>query len=118
MSETREPAEYPLHRRVRAVRERANVSTKDAALALGISPLVYSRIEDGSRNIKGDELIRLADTFGVRAGAITGLAEVTVPTTLSACPEGDEPGMPALRDYLRAYCELDAFLTEQGFPAS
>lgn len=108
----------PLHHRIRSVRARAGVSQEAAAAALGISQPTYSRIEDGSRHIKGDELIRLADACGVRVGAITGLAEVAGRTRLAARTDGGEADMASLRDHLYAYFELDAFLAEQGFPAA
>ena len=46
------------------------------ARRFGLPARTYSEIETGDRALKGDELVQLADRFGVRAGAITGLAQV------------------------------------------
>ena len=68
-----------LGRRVREAREAAGASQNDAATAIGVSQPTYYRIESGDRTLKGDELIQLADFFGIRAAAIAGLAEVGQP---------------------------------------
>lgn len=103
----------PLHKRIRAVRDRVGVAQEAAAAALGISQPTYSRIEDGTRPLKGAELVLLADAFGVRVGAITGLAEIKQQTRFAARTDGSEADMAALRDHLYAYFELDTYLASQ-----
>ncbi len=56
-----------LGRRVREAREAAEVSQDEARRVIGVSQPTYSRIESGDRLLKGDELVQLADRFGVRA---------------------------------------------------
>jgi transcriptional regulator with XRE-family HTH domain len=103
-----------LGRRVRAAREAAGVSQDEARKAIEVSQPTYSRIESGDRPLKGDELIQLADCFGVRAAAITGLTEVRERARFAARTDGDVSAMAAMRERLYAYLELDAYLTSQG----
>lgn len=103
-----------LGRRVREVRELAKVSQGDAAAAIGVSQPTYSRIETGDRPLKGYELVQLADRFGVRAGAISGLAPVASRARYVARTDGSATSMNSMRDRLYSYLELDAFLTDQG----
>lgn len=107
----------PLHVRLRAVRERVHVSQTAAGSAIGLSQPTYSRIEDGERPLKADDLLLLAEAFGVRASAITGLAEVGERTRYAARTDGSEADMTTLRDHLYAYFELDGFLARRGFSA-
>jgi len=105
-----------LGRRVREAREAAGVSQDAARAAIGVSQSTYSRIESGDRPLKGDELVQLADRFGVRAAAITGLADVRERARFAARTDGDFSPMAAMRDRLYAYLELDSYLTSQGIP--
>lgn len=106
--------------RVRDAREAASprVSQEQAAEALGISQPTYSRIETGERALKGDELVQLADLFGVRAAAITGIAEVRGRARFAARTDGTASPMASMRDKLYAYLELDTYLTNQGVPTA
>ena len=103
-----------LGRRVREAREAAGVSQDEARMAIGVSQPTYSRIESGDRPLKGDELIQLADCFGVRAAVITGLPEVRERARFAARTDGDVSPMAAMRERLYAYLELDSYLTGQG----
>ena len=103
-----------LGRRVREAREAAGVSQDAARKAIDVSQPTYSRIESGDRPLKGDELVQLADCFGVRAAAITGLAEVRERARFAARTDGGSSPMAAMRERLYAYLELDAYLTSQG----
>lgn len=110
-------ATLPLNERLRAVRERVHVSQKAAGSAIGLSQPTYSRIEDGERPLKADDLVLLAEAFGVRVSAITGLAEVGDRTRYAGRTDGSEADMTTLRYHLYAYFELDGFLARQGFSA-
>ncbi|GAA2539349.1 hypothetical protein GCM10010435_03320 [Winogradskya consettensis] len=68
-----------------------------------------------TRTLKGGELIRLADCFGIRAAAITGLAVVRERASVAARAKGDA-SMATVRERLYAYLELDSYLTGQGIP--
>lgn len=100
--------------RVREAREAAGISQKVASDAIDCSQATYSRIETGDRPLKGDELIRLADLFGVRAASITGLARVREHARFAARTGGLSNAMDSMRDRLYQYLELDAYLTDQG----
>lgn len=100
--------------RVREVREQQDISQEAAARALGISQPTYSRIEDGTRELKGDELVILADLFGVRVATITGVAAVRERVRYAARTDGSSSDMLAMRERLCAYLELDNYLTDQG----
>jgi transcriptional regulator with XRE-family HTH domain len=103
-----------LGRRVREVREAAEVSQDQARTVIGVSQPTYSRIETGDRPLKGDELVALADLFGVRASAISGLAEVRDRARFAARTDGTASDMASMRDRLYSYLELDGYLTDQG----
>jgi transcriptional regulator with XRE-family HTH domain len=103
-----------LPRRIREVREQLEISQDAAASALGVSQPTYSRIEDGSRPLKGDELVLLADLFGVRASAITGVLALRERARFAARTDGGTAEMTAMRERLYAYLELDDYLTQQG----
>jgi transcriptional regulator with XRE-family HTH domain len=106
-----------LGRRVREVRETVGVSQNDARKAIGVSQPTYSRIESGERPLKGDELVLLADRFGVRASAIAGVAELRQRARYAARTDGSSTDMDAMREKLYSYLELDAYLTDQGIPS-
>lgn len=103
-----------LGRRLREVREAAKVSQDEARAAIHVSQPTYSRIEAGDRPLKGDELVALADLFGVRAAAITGIAKLWERACYAARTDGSQPEMAIMREKLHAYLELDAYLTDQG----
>jgi transcriptional regulator with XRE-family HTH domain len=103
-----------LAQRVREAREAAGVSQDEARKAIGVSQPTYSRIETGERPLKGDELVLLADRFGVRVSAISGLAQVAGRARFAARTDGSSASMATMRDRLYAYLELDNYLTGQG----
>ena len=103
-----------LGQRIREVREARGVSQAAAAEALEISQPTYSRIESGERPLAGDELVILADLFGVRAAAVTGLPELRQRARYAARTDGSPTAMTTMREKLYAYLELDAYLTSQG----
>jgi hypothetical protein len=52
------------------------MSQDKARNAINVSQPTYSCIEAGERPLNGDEVVTLADLFGVRAAAITGVAKL------------------------------------------
>lgn len=114
MTGERQVDHVALGRRLREVREAANVSQDEARAVIGVSQPTYSRLEAGTRPLKGDELVLLADRFGVRAAVITGVAELRERVRYAARTDGSEPQMAGMREKLHAYLELDAYLTDQG----
>lgn len=114
MSLTTTETTRELSRRVREAREAAGVSQADAAQALEVSQPTYYRIESGARPLKGDELIRLSDLFGIRAASMTGVAEIRERARFAARTDGGSSSMATMRERLYTYLELDAYLTSQG----
>lgn len=96
------------------MRDAARVSQDQARTAIGVSQATYSRIETGDGALKGDELILLADLFGVRAASITGVTRVREQARFAARTDGTNSSMGAMRDKLYAYLELDSYLRDQG----
>ena len=101
-------------RQLREAREAAGVSQDAARTAIAVSQPTYSRIEAGERPLKGDELIALADLFGVRAASIVGEARLRARAQYAARTDGSPSEMTLMRDRLYAYLELDSYLTSQG----
>lgn len=103
-----------LARRLREMRDAAGVSQEDARKAIEVSQPTYSRIELGQRTLKGDELVLLADLFGVRASAITGVTQLRERARYAARTDGSSSAMETMREKLYAYLELDSYLADQG----
>lgn len=103
-----------LGRRLRIAREARVISQTMAGDALGLSQPTYARIELGKRALAGDELVVLADMFGVRAASITGLAQVSERAIYAARTDGNNSPMAEMRERLYTCLELDAYLSDQG----
>jgi len=59
--------------RIRAARERAGLTLAELAEAIGKDKSVMSRIENGQRNVKSDELPALADRLNVTVDELMGI---------------------------------------------
>ena len=104
-----------LGRRIRAARTAVGITQETAADALDLSQPTYSRIESGDRELTGPELIRLADLFGIRVGALLAYPEIQARACFAARKSGESASMDRMKERLCAYLELDAYLTAQGF---
>jgi DNA-binding XRE family transcriptional regulator len=104
-----------LARRLEGARRAAGVSQTDAARAVGVSDPTYLNLEQGTRAMKADELIRLADRFGVRSASIGGIEEAVSRARFAERPDGSDAAA-TMRDRAYAYIELDAYLTGLGIP--
>jgi len=65
-------------RRLRDMREDADLKQKDIAEYLGIQQTVYSRYERGFQTIPLEYLIKLADYYGVSLDYLVGRSNDTV----------------------------------------
>ena len=65
-------------RRLRDMREDADLKQKDIAEYLGIQQTVYSRYERGFQTIPLEYLIKLADYYEVSLDYLVGRSDVTV----------------------------------------
>ena len=78
--------------RLKEIREARGISQRQAALALNLSPVVYGRYENGTREPSNAMLLVLADYYGV-----------TVDELLGKPPQSDDPDdeIYSLREFLR-----------------
>ena len=61
-----------VNKKITELRERHNISQKELALKLDINASVLNRIELGSRPLRDDELIKIANFFGVTTDYLLG----------------------------------------------
>lgn len=61
---------------IRDIRLRKNLTQVEVATALGVSAVVYSRYETGSRQPSIDVLIQMADIFGVTVDYLLGRQDI------------------------------------------
>ena len=78
--------------RLKEIREARGISQRQAALALNLSPVVYGRYENGTREPSNAMLLVLADYYGVSVDELLGRS-----------PQADAPDDEALaiRERLR-----------------
>lgn len=98
-------------------RQAAGLSQRDLIERTGLSQSVISRIETGARGPKMDELIALAGATGSTLAEITGDSPVRQ-RLLCAARADQGSGMHLARRELTFYLELDAYLDDQGVPAT
>jgi transcriptional regulator with XRE-family HTH domain len=103
--------------RIRELRERAGVQSKDLAERLGINPSAMSNIESGKRGVKTQELAVIADALSVSPLAI--LDEESLLSRLPIAPRTDA-GVAVENtalDRLIALTELHEVLAQGGIGA-
>lgn len=61
---------------IKDIRTRKNMTQADVANALGVSSVVYSRYETGSRQPSIEVLIQMADIFGVTVDYLLGRQDI------------------------------------------
>lgn len=61
---------------IKDIRTRKNLTQADVANALGVSSVVYSRYETGSRQPSIEVLIQMADIFGVTVDYLLGRQDI------------------------------------------
>ena len=61
---------------IKDIRTRKNLTQAEVASALGVSSVVYSRNETGSRQPSIETLIQLADIFGVTVDYLLGRQDI------------------------------------------
>ncbi len=62
---------------IKEIRTRKNLTQSEVASALGVSSVVYSRYETGSRQPSIDVLVQLADIFGVTVDYLLGRQDIS-----------------------------------------
>lgn len=81
--------------RVRRLREKAGLSQEQLSKRLEITRPAVSQIENGQRNVTAEELVRLAEVFGVSCDVLLGLR--TEPEVILARDAGRKPAEPGIR---------------------
>lgn len=61
---------------IKDIRVRKGLTQSEVATALGVSSVVYSRYETGSRQPSIDTLIQMADIFGVTVDYLLGRQDI------------------------------------------
>lgn len=68
---------------IKEIRNRKGLTQAEVAAAIGVSPVVYSRYETGSRQPSVDVLVQMADIFGVTVDYLLGRQDVESSTLSS-----------------------------------
>lgn len=99
--------------RIVGAREAAKLSQRQLAARSGIAQATLSRIEQGMRPAKMNEILILADALGCTTAELTGRSGVRDRLECAARAT-DRSEMTTMYGELRHYLELDAYLEEQG----
>jgi transcriptional regulator with XRE-family HTH domain len=99
--------------RIVAAREAANLTQRQLAARSGIAQATLSRIEQGARSAKLNELLVLAWALGCPAAELMGHSGVQDRLECVARAT-DDSSMETMRRELSHYLELDAYLEDQG----
>lgn len=93
--------------RIRNTREDMDMLQQELADAVKINVSVLSRIEKGARQIRDDELVKIADKLHVTTDYLLGRTDDARPLETSLAPPAAPPSTPALtlqeQDLLRKY---------------
>jgi transcriptional regulator with XRE-family HTH domain len=99
--------------RITAAREAAQLTQRQLATRAGIAQATLSRIEQGVRPAKMNELLALAWALGCTISELTGLGGVKDRLECVARAT-DNSSMETMRCELTHYLVLDAYLENQG----
>jgi transcriptional regulator with XRE-family HTH domain len=99
--------------RITEAREAAQLTQRQLAARSGIAQATLSRIEQGARPPKMNELLALAWTLGCTLSELTGLSSVQDRLECVARAT-DNSSMENMRRELSHYLVLDAYLEDQG----
>jgi transcriptional regulator with XRE-family HTH domain len=99
--------------RIVAAREAADLTQRQLAARSGIAQATLSRIEQGSRPAKMNEVLVLAWALGCPASELMGPSPVRERLECVARAT-DHSSMETMRRELSHYLELDAYLENQG----
>jgi transcriptional regulator with XRE-family HTH domain len=99
--------------RIAEAREAAKLSQRRLATRSGIAQATLSRIEQGVRPAKMNEIIALAQVLGCTVSELTGISSVQERLECVARAT-DHSSMKTMYRELSHYLELDAYLEDQG----
>ena len=101
--------------RITETREAAHLSQRNLSRKTGIGQATLSRIEQGTRAAKMNEVLSLAWALGCTVSELTGHSAVRERVECVA-RASDSASMEAMQRELTHYMELDAYLEDQGIP--
>lgn len=93
--------------RIRNTREDLDILQQELADAVGINVSVLSRIEKGTRAIRDDELVKIANKLHVSTDYLLGNTDIPNEPPASATA-GAQTLTPQDQELLRKYHELDS----------
>ncbi|MFC5266217.1 helix-turn-helix domain-containing protein [Kribbella qitaiheensis] len=102
--------------RIIEAREAAKLTQRQLASRSGIAQATLSRIEQGARLPKMNEILALAWALGCTVSELTGISEVKT-RLLCVARATDQSSMETMQRELSHYLELDAYLEDQGIPS-
>lgn len=103
--------------RIKRARATWDRSQRDLEAETGISQATLSRIENGLRVPRLNEVLSLSWALGLTVEEMTGHSPVS-PRLECAARADLNADMTPMQDELAHFLELDAFLEEQGVPAA
>lgn len=109
--------------RIKEIRESKGISQRQAAIALGLSPVRYGRYENGQRKPEPEMLTSIAEYFGVTVDELIGRDDADTkkePATVGGHDEAFMVRVNQLSPENRALLDsqLDWLLSRQAKPES
>jgi Zn-dependent peptidase ImmA (M78 family)/transcriptional regulator with XRE-family HTH domain len=102
-----------LGEQIKATRERAGLTQPDLSAAIGLEVSAISKIENGSRSVKSDELVAIAAALGVSAMALLE-PESFVGRLSVAARSGTATNLGSSKAKLLRFAEYHQLLAESG----
>jgi len=102
-------------RRIVVAREAAGMTQRQLAARSDVAQATLSRIEQGARSAKMNEILAMAWALGCPVSELTGLSVVAERLECVARAT-DSSTMEVMQRELSHYLELDAYLEDQGIP--
>lgn len=99
--------------RIVVAREAAGMTQRQLAARSGVAQATLSRIEQGIRQPKMNEIVAMAWALGCAVSELTGLSAVAERLECVARAT-DHSTMEVMQRELSHYLELDAYLEDQG----
>ena len=103
-----------LGEQIKATRERSGLTQPDLSAAIGLDVSAISKIENGSRSVKSDELVAIASALGVSAMALLEPGSFVGRLAVSARLGGTPTSTGSSRDKLLRLAEYHQLLAESG----
>lgn len=103
--------------RIERAHQAAGLSQRALSEATGISQATLSRVISGARPAKMNEILAIANATGRTVAELTNASRIP-DRAQCAARATNGADMEAMREELLHYLELDAYLDDQGIPAT